>query len=119
VISVKQNQKEREMYEKILRENVSDIKLKRWPFSYHCGLWNKHKPDANNREYTICINKTQGVESGKLTLIHELIHIRDDLEGLADQPNHNVESRAIRFYEKNKRFVDYLWEQYIPKSSPL
>jgi hypothetical protein len=104
--------RQRELYERILSENVRCVVLRRWPWNYHCGIWQKHKPDANGREYDIILNRTRGVECGKVTLIHEIEHIRDDLEGTA-RTNPIVEGRALQFYKRNKRFVASLWERYV------
>ena len=66
---MRRNRAEQEAYEKVLREHVHAVALKKWPFHYHCGYWDKHKPDAHGREYTIHLNKTRGVACGKVTLI--------------------------------------------------
>ncbi len=109
---MQQNKKEQNLYERILKEHVSAVILKRWPYNYHCGLWNKHKPDETGRQYIIQLNKTRSVDCGKVTLIHELIHICDDLGGV-ERSNGATEDKTLVFYENNKRFVNYLWEKYI------
>lgn len=107
-----QIRRERDLYERALRENVSVVVLKRWPFNYHCGIWGKHKPDEKGRQYFIHLNRTRGVDCIKATLIHELVHICDDLEGIK-RSNGATEDKAWTFYEKNRRFVDYLWKKYV------
>lgn len=109
---MRQNKKEQDLYKKVLREHVSAIILKRWPYNYHCGVWDKHEPDENSRRYIIYLNHTRGVFCGKVTLIHELVHISDDLEGIT-RSNIKTEEKAMEFWENNKRFVDYLWEKYV------
>jgi|SRR3989338_3420586 len=109
---MRQNKKEQDLYELILKEHVTAVILKRWPYNYHCGFWDKCKPDKNGRQYLIQLNRTRGVDCGKVTLIHELIHIRDDLDGI-ERSNKATEDNTWIFYEKNKRFVDYLWEKYV------
>lgn len=109
---MRQDRKERDLYEMVLREHVSAVVLKRWPFNYHCGIWEEHKPDENGRQYRIHLNKTRGIRCGKMTLIHELVHILDDLEGV-ERSNGATEDKATGFYENNRRFVDYLWRKYV------
>ena len=101
---MRQNKREQDLYEMVLREHVSAVVLKRWPFNYHCGFWDKHKPDENGRQYTIRLNRTRGVDCGKITLVHELVHIHDDLEGV-QRSNAATEDKAWDFCEKNRRFV--------------
>ncbi len=103
---------ERDLYETVLREQVSAVVLKKWPYNYHCGIWEKHKPDENGRQYQIHLNKTRGIACGKMTLIHELVHICDDLEGI-ERSNAATEDKAIEFCDHNQKFVDYLWEKYV------
>jgi len=107
-----QDRRERDLYEMVLEEHVSKVLLKRWPFNYHCGIWKKHPPDENGREYEIHLNKTRGVRCGKMTLIHELVHILDDLNGV-ERSNGATEDEALEFYENNQRFVDHLWRKYV------
>lgn len=109
---MRQCKREKDLYETALREHVSAIFLKQWPFDYYCGILDKYSPDKNGRRYTIKLNKTKGVNCGKITLVHELIHILDDLEGV-ERSNAATENKAWIFYEKNRRFVDYLWRKYV------
>ncbi len=109
---MRQNLREQDLYETVLREHVRAVVFKRWSYNYHCGIWKKHKPDENGLQYSIHLNKTRSVRCGKVTLIHELVHIRDDLEGIA-RSNGATEDKAMAFYEKNKRFVDRLWKKYV------
>ncbi len=109
---MRDDEKEQDLYERVLREKVSAVTLKRWSFDYHCGIWGKHKPDENGRPYFIHLNRTRGVDCMKATLIHELVHICDDLEGI-ERSNGATEDKAWTFYEKNREFVDYLWIKYV------
>ncbi len=109
---MQQDKREKDLYELVLKDHVRAITLKQWPFNYHCGIWDKHKPDENGRQYFIHLNKTRGVDCMKATLIHELVHICDDLEGI-ERSNRDTEGKAMIFYEQNKKFVDYLWIKYV------
>ena len=100
------------MYEMVLGEHISAIVLKRWPFNHHCGIWEKHEPDESGRQYRILLNKTRGIRCGKMTLIHELVHICDDLNEV-ERSNGATEDKALGFYENNRGFVDYLWRRYV------
>ena len=111
------NKREQDLYERILREKISAVNLKRWPFNYDCGNWGKHKPDKKGRQYFIHLNKTRGVECMKVTLFHELVHIHDDLEG-TERSDVDTEDRALAFCNKNKEYVDYVWRKYILNSPP-
>ena len=106
------NKREQDLYETVLREHVSTVVLKQWPYDYHCGIWDRHKPDEKGHQYTIRLNKTRGVDCGKVTLVHELVHIRDDIEGI-ERSHSSTEAKALAFYEKNKKFVDRLWRKYV------
>ena len=105
-------QQKKSLYEIIIKKHVSAIIPKQWPFNYDCGNWDKHHPDENGRRYIIRLNKTRGVECGKTTLIHELVHINNDLEGIEISEG-ETEDKALTFCKKNKKFVDYLWEKYV------
>ena len=47
-----------------------------------------------------------------MTLIHELVHICDDLNEV-ERSNGATEDKALGFYENNRGFVDYLWRRYV------
>lgn len=99
-------------YKRILSDRVSSVMLKRWPYNGNCGRWEKHKPDEKGKDYSIYLNRTRGKRCGKITLIHELEHIIDDLTGVVRE--HGViEGTAVEFCEKNWRFVGRLWERYV------
>ncbi|MEK6825807.1 MAG: hypothetical protein AABY00_03400 [Nanoarchaeota archaeon] len=99
-------------YEVALRDHVSAVTFKCWPFHYYCGLLDKHQPDEKGCTYSIRLNKTRGFSCGKVTLIHELTHILEELEHL-QRSNAKTESEALRFCKRNRKFVNYLWEKYI------
>jgi len=109
---MRQDKRERYLYERVLKEQVSAVVLKQWPYNYHCGIWDKHKPDENGCQYLIRLNKTKGADCMKVTLIHELVHICDDLEGIV-RLNGATEDKALAFCEKNRRFVNHLWIKYV------
>ncbi|MBI2632636.1 hypothetical protein HYW75_06530 [Candidatus Pacearchaeota archaeon] len=109
---MRKNNKELGLYEMVLREHIRAILLKRWPFNYYCGIWEKHKPDINGRQYIIKLNKTKGTICGKITLIHEITHILDDIVGVR-RTEAATEDKAIILYERHKSFVDYLWRKYV------
>ncbi|MBI4182119.1 MAG: hypothetical protein HY520_04090 [Candidatus Aenigmarchaeota archaeon] len=95
-----------------MRCTAKHIPLKKWPWQYYCGLLDTHKPDEEGRQYTIRLNRTRGERCGKVTLIHELTHILEDLEGI-ERSNAATESVALAFAERNGDFVDYLWKRYV------
>ncbi len=106
------NRREQQVYEEVFREHVHSVVLKRWSYNYHCGIWEKHKPDALGRSYSIYLNKTRGIDCGKVTLFHELVHIRDDVAGIT-RTNGDTECKARTFCQHNYRFVNSFWNRFI------